>query len=326
MNKKAIGLVSGGLDSILSLKLIQEQNIEVIGLFIKTPFLINFGEKTVSNLNKLSNEMNFELIIREVDEDYIDIVRNPKFGYGKNLNPCIDCHIYMLKIAKKVMAEKNALFVFTGEVLGQRGKSQNINALRIIEEKSTLKGILLRPLSAQLLEPTEIEKKGIIKRELLLGLKGRERKIQLYLANMKNLKYFGTPSGGCLLTDPTFCRKVRDLFKHSERITLKDCYILQIGRHFRISPFTKLIVTRDKVETQKILNFCHEDDFILRAHYSSEIIGIIKGKIDDLCFKIFSSYIKLPSDLIILMKTSGEIIEKRICEKEDKIKYHQFLI
>ena len=324
-NKKAIGLISGGLDSILALQLIKEQRFEITGIFIKTPFISNFGEKTIENLEKLSKEMNFEFIVIEAGNDYIEIVKNPLYGYGKNLNPCIDCHIYMLKKAKEIMEKENAIFVFTGEVLGQRGKSQNLNALKLIEEKSSLKGKLLRPLTALNLPPTDVEKEGIVKRDLLLGIKGKERKLQLYLAQLKNLKYFQTPSGGCLLTDPTFCKKLRDLFDNSEKINLNDCYILQIGRHFRISPETKLIITRDIRETKKIKNFLIENDFILTSE-NSEIIGVIKGKISEICFDIYGAYLEKEVNIVDLKNLKGEIIENKIVKKKEKINYHKYLI
>jgi len=323
--KKAIGLISGGLDSILALQLIKEQGFEITGIFIKTPFISNFGEKTIENLKKLSKEMNFEFIVIETGNDYIEIIKNPLYGYGKNLNPCIDCHIYMLKKAKEIMEKENAVFVFTGEVLGQRGKSQNLNALKLIEEKSSLRGKLLRPLTALNLPPTDIEKEGIVKRDLLLGIKGKERKLQLYLAQLKNLKYFGTPSGGCLLTDPGFCKKLKDLFDNSIKINLNDCYILQIGRHFRISPETKLIITRNNKETGKMKEFLSESDFILSSE-NSEIIGVIKGEISDICFDIYGAYLEKKVNIVELKNLRGEIIERKIVMKKEKITYHKYLI
>ncbi|MCM8817989.1 MAG: tRNA 4-thiouridine(8) synthase ThiI [Candidatus Omnitrophica bacterium] len=326
INMKAVGLISGGLDSILALQLIKEQGFEIIGIFIKTPFLSNFGNNTVKNLEKLSEEMKFKLIILKSDMDYIEIVRNPQFGYGKNLNPCIDCHIYMLKKAKEIMEKENALFVFTGEVLGQRGKSQNPQALKIIEEKTSLKGKLLRPLTALNLPPTEMEKTGIINRSHLLDIKGKSRKLQLYLADMKNLKYFGTPSGGCLLTDPIFCKKLKDLFENSEEINLNDCYVLQIGKHFRVSSKTKLIISRDEKESKNLLNFCNKNDFIILLEKNSDLTGLIKGEIDDLVFEILSGYLKTESDVVFVKNYSGKIMEKRIIKKQNKINYSKFLI
>ncbi len=323
---KAIGLISGGLDSILTFQLIKEQGFEIIGVFIKTPFISKFGEETIRNLRRLSQEMNFKLIVIEAGIDYIEIVKNPLYGYGKNLNPCIDCHIYMLKKAKEIMERENAEFVFTGEVLGQRGKSQNINALKIIEEESSLKGKLLRPLTALNLPPTEVEKKGIVKRDLLLGIKGRGRKLQLYLAQIKDLKYFGTPSGGCLLTDAIFCRKLMDLFKNSNKVSLNDCYLLQIGRHFRISPYTKLIIPRDERERKKIFDFCDKEDYIIFSEKSPEQIGVIKGKIEDLVFEIFGAYLTTDSDILVIQNIKGEILEKKIVRKTDKINYQNYLL
>jgi hypothetical protein len=175
------------------------------------------------------------------------------------------------------------------------------------------------------LPPTDVEKEGIVKRDLLLGIKGKERKLQLYLAQLKNLKYFQTPSGGCLLTDPTFCKKLRDLFDNSEKIDLNDFYILQIGRHFRISPETKLIITRDIRETKKIKNFLSGNDFILTSE-NSEIIGVIKGKISEICFDIYGAYLEKEVNIVDLKNLKGEIIENKIVKKKEKKNYHKYLI
>ncbi|RLB76992.1 MAG: DUF814 domain-containing protein, partial [Deltaproteobacteria bacterium] len=140
MNKKAVGLVSGGLDSLLAVQIIKEQGFDIIGVFILTPFISNFGEKTIKNLEKTSQQMGFSLKVIKSGEDYIEMLKNPEFGYGKNINPCIDCHIYMVKKAKEIMEKENASFIFTGEILGQRGKSQTLRAMKKVEEKSSLKG------------------------------------------------------------------------------------------------------------------------------------------------------------------------------------------
>ena len=231
----------------------------------------------------------------------------------------------MIKKAKEVMEKEKAEFVFTGEVLNQRGKSQNYNALKIVEEKSSLKGKLLRPLSALHLPPTEMEKEGIIDRNKLLGIKGKERKLQLYLAEMKNLKYFGSPAGGCLLTDPQFCKRLKDLFEHQKEIKLNHCYLLQIGRHFRISPTTKLIISRNEKEKEKMLLLMDETYYLLEPSSFSEPCGIICGEISPLCFKIFSAYSPVKSS-IILKNRNGEIVEVRKVKKEKKEKFREFLI
>ena len=322
--KKAVGLISGGLDSVIAIKLMQEQNFEVIGVYILTPFISGFGEKQIKNLKRIEKEMGFKLRIIEVGDDYFEIVKNPEFGYGKNLNPCIDCRIYMLKIGKRIMEEEGAEFVFTGEVLNQRGKSQTINSLKIIEEKSSLKGKLLRPLSALHLPESDVEKEGIVDRNKLLGIKGKERKIQFYIAFEKGLKYFETPSGGCLLTDPQYCKRLKDLFIHKEKPSKKDFLLLQIGRHFRISQDTKLIIPRNEMERKRMENFIENHD-ILITDENSQLLGLLKGKLEELAFQIVSAYDR-KKRIYLAKYPDGRVIEKRIVGKENKIFFHKFLI
>jgi len=324
--KKAIGLISGGLDSILSLKIIQEQNIEVIGVYILTPFMSGFGEKTIKNLKRLEKTPGFQLKIIKTDKDYLDIVKNPEFGYGKNLNPCIDCHIYMLKKAKEIMEEEKAEFVFTGEVLNQRRKSQTMTPLRIVEEKSSLKNRLVRPLSALFLPPTEPEEKGILDRNKLLGLKGRERKLQLYLAEEKDLKYYGSPAGGCLLTDSQFCKRLKSLFHHKKDININDCLFLQVGRHFQVSTDTRLIISRNEKEKDKMNEFVENGDFVITSPDSLELFGIVKGKVSEIAFRILASYAQKRSSIIEVKDFKGNIIEKKVVLKENKLQFHKLLI
>ncbi len=230
----------------------------------------------------------------------------------------------MLKIGKKIMEEEGAEFVFTGEVLNQRGKSQTIDALKIVEEKSSLKGKLLRPLSALCLPESELEKKGIVDRNKLLGIKGKERKIQLYLAFEKGLKYFETPSGGCLLTDPQYCKRLKDLFMYEKSLSKKDYLLLQIGRHFRISPDTKLILPRNEREKKQMENLIKNYDIIITDE-NSQLLGLVKGKMKDILFQIVSAYDR-KNRIYVAKYPDGRVIERKIVGKENKIFFHKFLI
>ena len=183
-----------------------------------------------------------------VGDAYLDVIRKPKYGYGSGMNPCVDCRIYMFRIAKRYMEELGAGFVVTGEVVGQRPMSQMRRPLSIIEAESDLEGLLLRPLSAQLLEPTLPELLGIVDRERLLRIAGRSRHDQLGLAQAIGVTEFSAPAGGCLLTDEQFANKTRDLFAHEERPTTKDMELMTIGRHFRVGSRTKVIVGRNELE------------------------------------------------------------------------------
>ncbi len=208
---KAISLLSGGLDSILATELIRSQGIEVVAFNVKTPFCIPKKDGT-SEAIEAANQLKIPLKVVNVGKDYLQMLRNPKYGYGKNMNPCIDCKIFMIRKAKKYAKEIGADFLFTGEVLGERPKSQHGPALKIIEEEAGLKGKLLRPLSAKLLRETKAERKGLVDRAKLCNIQGRSRKPQFQLAREFGIKSFPAPAGGCLLTCEEYAKKLRDLF------------------------------------------------------------------------------------------------------------------
>jgi len=246
---KAIALFSGGLDSALAIKLIQDQNIEVEAVYIDVGFESN-REKT-KHLQKLADELGTKLTILDIKEQYIkEILFSPVYGYGKNMNPCIDCHANMIKIAKEYMKKTDAKFIISGEVVGQRPMSQRLPALNAVNKLSAAEGLVLRPLSAKLLPPTVPEINGWINREKLLDISGRDRKIQLELAKKYNLENFESPGGGCLLTDINFSKRLKDFSKTLE-LTPKEIDILKVGRHFNLNGF-KIIISR-KAEENPIL-------------------------------------------------------------------------
>ena len=286
---KAIGLISGGLDSALAVKIIQEQDIEVIGLHVVTCFMPISGQ-SLSCVNNLAKSLSLKLKVITADSEYLDIVRNPASGYGKNLNPCVDCHIFMLRQAKRLMLEEEASFVFTGEVVGQRPFSQTQATLRLIERESGLEGYVVRPLSALLLPVTKPEQYGWLERNQLLGIRGRGRKIQLALAEEKKLQYFSSPAGGCLLTVPSFCRRLADLMKHREKFTSQDCLLLQIGRHFRLGENCKLIVARDQDEAVKLRKLKQEEDILIEEEGLPHPLGLVQGRLEKLALEIVAAY------------------------------------
>jgi len=241
---KAVVLYSGGLDSCLVLSIVRGWRVEVLPLHISHKFLVIKSLPEVSNLK-----------ITDISEEFIEVVRNPRFGYGKNLNPCIDCRILMLKKAKEYMNEMKADFVVTGEVLEQRPMSQRFETLFLIEQESGLEGLIVRPLSGGLLPPTIPENKGLINREKLLKLKGRRRNFEFALAKKMNITQYFSPSGGCLLTDPGFSKRLADLMRYQEKINIGDIELLKLGRHFRLAPDTKVIVGRNNDENEKLEAF-----------------------------------------------------------------------
>ncbi len=245
---KALSLLSGGLDSILATELIRKQDIEVVAFNVKTPFCICKKDGT-SEAAEAANQLKVPLKVVSVEKDYLQMLRKPKHGYGKNMNPCIDCKIFMIKKAKKYAKEIGADFIFTGEVLGERPKSQHYPALRLIEEEAGLKGKLLRPLSAKLLPETVAEKKGLVDRTKLLNIQGRSRKPQFQLAKEFGIKSYPSPAGGCLLTCEEYSKKLRDLFANKKRVSMADVALLRVGRHFRLGK-NKIIVGRNEAENK----------------------------------------------------------------------------
>ncbi len=247
MQIKAYCLLSGGLDSVLAIKLLQEQNINTIALYFKSAFF----DKT-STIVSLAKELGVELMILDITQDHFELVKNPQYGYGKNLNPCIDCHSLMLKKAASLLKPNQKEFVATGEVLNQRPMSQNKNSLLCIAQYSGLTNLLLRPLSAKLLPPTLPEEKGWVNRENLLSIYGKSRKIQLNLAQKWNLKNFEPPAGGCKLTDKTFASRLiylksQGLFNNQDLI-----YATQFGRIFEIASKKIVIVSRNQEEGEQL--------------------------------------------------------------------------
>ncbi|MFH2028290.1 MAG: tRNA 4-thiouridine(8) synthase ThiI [Nanoarchaeota archaeon] len=315
---KAVGLFSGGLDSILACKLIQEQGIDVIAVSFKSPFFIN-----EENIKKIAKENSIELKIIDISEDYIKMVRKPKHGYGKNMNPCIDCKIFMIKKAKEYADKIKARFIFTGEVMGQRPMSQLKNTLKLIEKESGLKGKLLRPLSAKVLDETEIEKDGTINRNKLLDLEGRGRKNQLRLAKKYNIKGYSTPAGGCLLTYSGYCNKLKDLFRHKGDIDVEDIRLLKVGRHFRVGK-AKIIVGRNKEDNKELEKARKTYDLLFDVKDAMSPITLLSGeknnKIIGIAASLTARYCDSKDEKVIVKygmgKFNKEMIVEKIKEKE----------
>ncbi len=281
MNKKAVGLLSGGLDSTLALKVVMEQGIEVIALNFTSQFCTcNHRKGVCSEAVKVAREFGIEIKTLVKGLDYIDVIRNPKYGHGQGINPCVDCRIYMLKRAKRFMEEVGASFLLTGEVLGQRPMSQRRDSMRSIERDTGLEGLILRPLCAKHLEPTLPEKEGIIDREQLLDFVGRSRKPQMALAEELDIGDYPCPSGGCLLTDKIFSRKVRDLLDNNSDPTKKDLSLLKVGRHFRMNG-AKIVVGRKEDENKKLVNLRESGDVLIEAHEFAGPTALIRGDAND---------------------------------------------
>ncbi len=263
-NLKAVSLLSGGLDSTIATQLILNQGIVVHGINFHSPFCTcNSGSKLhPCSAAHLAKKLKVPIKILPKGDDYLKLILNPRFGYGKNMNPCIDCRIYILKKAKEYADQIGAGFLITGEVLGQRPKSQTLNALKIIDEESGLKGLIVRPLSAGLLPPTIPEMNGVVHRDELLKIQGRRRNTQVEIGRRYKLIESYCAGGGCLLTDKNFCKKLKDYFHHASRLRMADILYLKIGRHYRYNGI-KIISGRNEIENKKITAWARENDVLL---------------------------------------------------------------
>ncbi|MFO7497303.1 MAG: tRNA 4-thiouridine(8) synthase ThiI [Desulfobacterales bacterium] len=247
---RALGLTSGGLDSILAALVLRRQRIAVEWVAFETPFF------SADKARKAARMIAVPLTVRPITEVYLKMLKNPPVGYGRCMNPCMDCHALMFRLAGELMREKGADFLFSGEVVGQRPMSQTRQSLRYVEKHSGFDGYILRPLSAQRLPETIPEKEGWVERTQLLGISGRGRKEQIQLARAYGVTDYPAPAGGCLLTDKHYARRLRDLFAHRDQPAERELELLKYGRHFRLSPDTKVVVGRSQAENEAMLRWC----------------------------------------------------------------------
>jgi tRNA U34 2-thiouridine synthase MnmA/TrmU len=271
--RKAIILFSGGLDSILAVKILQKQKVKLLGIFFKSYF---FNSEQIKQAKLVAKSMKLPLKIIDFSKKQIKIIRNPKYGYGKNINPCIDCRILMFKQAKKIMKEKNFDFIVTGEVLGQRPMSQNKQTMELIEKQAKLKGHILRPLCAKLLEPSIAEKMKWVAREKMFDIRGRSRKKQIELAKKYRIKKYPNPSGGCLLTDPEFSKRLEKLFKVCAKCQNSDIELLKIGRHLWEGN-VKIIIGRNEEENKQIKKLAMRADILIEMKNYTGPLTLIRN-------------------------------------------------
>jgi len=244
---RCVTLLSGGLDSMLAIRIMQAQGIEVEALNFKTMFTC------CQDLSaQAAHRLGVRLTVVSQEDDYLELIKNPRFGYGKGANPCVDCRIYMFERAEKFMEQIGADFIVSGEVVGQRPMSQKRRDLDVISHQSGLEDLLLRPLSAKLLLPTLPERKGLVDRERLYAFQGRSRKGLIRLAKAYGLDEVPTPSTGCALTEPLFGKKVHDLIQIQVDPQPWDFQLVKVGRHFRFDDQTKVILGRDQTENQQL--------------------------------------------------------------------------
>lgn len=282
MPKKVVALLSGGLDSQLAVKMMQKQGFEVSAVAIKTPFCdFDCGRGCGFEIRQRADDLGVDLKTVYLGDEYLEMLKKPKYGRGAGFNPCIDCRAMMFEAAKERMAEIGAEFVISGEVLGQRPMSQHARALRTIEKETDLEGKIVRPLSAGLLPPTDPEKEGLIRRQDLGMIRGRTRANQLRMAKEYDIRDPPNAGGGCLLTDPSFGRKAADLFQHTKDPTINDVELLKVGRHFRLDESTKIITGRNKDENSAIQSLALPEDLLLEVKDIMGPTSLIRGDTSD---------------------------------------------
>lgn len=280
---RAIALLSGGLDSTLALLTVLKQGIDVTAVTFLTHFGCDISDSSSCSKNPFpaAEKFGFEVKLCHLADKFIDIVKNPKHGHGKNMNPCIDCRILMLREAKELMSMVGADFIVTGEVLGQRPMSQRRDSFPVIDREAGLVGYVLRPLSARLLKATIPEQKGLLNRDLLHGFAGRSRKPQMALAKELGLTDYPAPAGGCLLTEPNYSYRLKELLDHDPDPALNDLHLLRLGRHFRLSPECKAIAGRNEEENSRIEAFAGRDSFLMKVEDVGSPTLLLSGEVSD---------------------------------------------
>lgn len=272
---RGLGICSGGLDSMLSGMVLKSQGIEVAWITFVTPFF------SAEKARRASQITGIPLTIQDITAEYLEMLKNPPCGYGQQMNPCMDCHAMMFRIAGRRMQEEGFDFLFSGEVLGQRPMSQSKPSLRYVEKHSGFEGFILRPLSAKKLPETLVEKKGWVDRSRLFDISGRSRKPQMELAARFHITEYPAPAGGCLLTDVGYSRRLKDLLAHQVHPEIREFYLLKYGRHMRLETGTKIVVGRTERENEKILT--HADprkDILLKSRLPGPVVLMPRGGSD----------------------------------------------
>jgi tRNA-uridine 2-sulfurtransferase len=301
---RALGICSGGLDSILSGLVLRQQGIHVEWVCFETPFF------SADKACRAAQQTGIVLHVQDITEDYLVMLKDPPAGYGKNMNPCRDCHALMFQKAGEMMQAKGFDFLFSGEVAGQRPLSQNTNSLRYVANHSGFRNHILRPLSAQGLPETPMEQDGRVDRSRLLNLNGRSRKPQMALAKQFGISDYPAPAGGCLLTDPNYALRLKDLLDHQGALTPGSFHLLKYGRHMRLNPTVKIIVGRTLQDNENILRYVDpQKDILINAKaYAGPTVVIPGGaprEIQFLAGAICAGYSKAPKEASVIIQVAA---------------------
>lgn len=324
---KAVALYSGGLDSTLAILAMQRQGIEVTAITFLNHFGCDISDRSSCSKDPFaaSAKYGFKVKLSHLSDKFLNIVINPKYGHGKNMNPCVDCRILMLKEAKEFMHLIGADFIITGEVLGQRPMSQRRDCFPLVDREAGVKGLVLRPLSARHLKKTIPEEKGLVNREKIYGFTGRSRKPQMELAEEFGLTEYPAPAGGCLLTDPIYSYRLRDLLSHTCNPDYRDINYLRVGRHFRLSPDCKIVVGRNHAENELIKSFADKDTPMLQVIGHGSPVTVILGNATDKAISIAASLCarysggKTLPDVTVVVTAANEKTYLKTCSAGEEV-------
>jgi len=320
---RALALLSGGLDSSLAIRIVQAQGVEVVALHFKNIFHCGSGQPDkLSFAERSAQALGVELRVLNNTPMIMAAVRNPRHGYGKNLNPCLDCREYIFGVARKMMPELGASFLVSGEVLGQRPMSQRADAMRLIDREAGVEGLLLRPLSARVMAETVPEKEGWVRRDELLAIRGRSRRVQYDLAKRLGVTVFSAPAGGCLLTDPGFAARMQDLLDSVPDFVENDVELLKHGRHFRLSPAARAAVGRHQEDNRAIEALARPGETLIEVAAGGSPATLVRGRPSEADLALaaaltarYSRSRELPSvecDLIAVIEGPGRGESRRI--------------
>jgi len=306
---RALSLFSGGLDSQLAVCVLRDQQIDVEGITFESPFFSS------ANAKKAADELGIILHIIDFTKEIVALLTNPRHGFGQEMNPCIDCHALMINKAGEIMRELGFHFLGTGEVLNQRPMSQNRQSLEIVTNESGFAEYLVRPLSARLLPETEPEKRGWIDRSRLLAIEGRNRKAQIKLARHYGLQNIPQPAGGCKLTEPNFCRRLKDLREH-EGLNIRMIHLLHIGRHLRLENKVKLIIGRDESENEILEKMAQPSEIIIKPEIIPGPTCLLPSSVDEehirigaaICARYCDVLSEKPVNVLIVTFTGKKVI------------------
>jgi len=311
---------------MLAARVLKDQELELIGIIFKTPF---FGPGPGIDVGRTAG-----IPVRVIDftDRHLEMLKNPVYGYGSQMNPCIDCHALMLREAGRIMEREGADFLFTGEVLGQRPMSQRRDSLRSVEKLCGYPGRVLRPLSARLLPPTVVEIEGLVDRERLLDIHGRSRKRQEALARHYGITDYPQPGGGCMLTKEGFARRLKELFARYPQAGSREVELLKWGRHFVLPGGSICIIGRNEADNSRLAQFAGPEDIVLRvADYPSPTGVVIASPAADrdlqLAAAIVTAYSDCPRDVLVKVSWKrGETSGTLSGPPSDRLEYRSLLI